>query len=64
MNSRKMTARLQAASRSHRPILLRTSANAGHGMGTALNEAIEQDADFFSFLFDQMGIKYAAGKQN
>jgi prolyl oligopeptidase len=64
MNSRKMTARLQAANRSDHPILLRTTASAGHGMGTALDEAIEQDADFFSFLFDQLGIEYtAAGMQ-
>jgi prolyl oligopeptidase len=60
MNSRKMTARLQAANRSDHPILLRTTASAGHGMGTALDEAIEQDADFFSFLFDQLGIEYTA----
>ena len=32
-NSRKMTARLQAANASDRPILLRTTASAGHGMG-------------------------------
>jgi prolyl oligopeptidase len=64
MNSRKMTARLQAANRSDHPILLRTTASAGHGMGTALDEAIEQDADCFSFLFDQLGIDYtAAGMQ-
>ena len=57
MNSRKMTARLQAATRSDRPILLRTSSNSGHGIGTALNERIDQDADVFSFLFDQLGMK-------
>jgi prolyl oligopeptidase len=64
LNSRKMTARLQAANTSDHPTLLRTSANAGHGFGTALDEAIEQDADMFSFLFDQLGIKYTAGSQN
>jgi prolyl oligopeptidase len=57
MNSRKMTARLQAATHSDRPILLRTSSGSGHGFGTALNERIEQDADVFAFLFDQLGIK-------
>jgi prolyl oligopeptidase len=64
MNSRKMTARLQAASGSDHPILLRTSANAGHGIGTGLDEEIEQGTDVFSFLFDQLGIAYppAAGK--
>ncbi len=63
MQSRKMTARLQAANRSDHPILLRTTASAGHGIGTALDEEIEQGADVFSFLLDQLGIKYtAAGK--
>jgi len=57
MNSRKMTARLQAATHSDRPILLRTSSTSGHGIGTALNERIEQDADVFSFLFDQLDVK-------
>jgi prolyl oligopeptidase len=63
MQSRKMTARLQAATSSDRPILLRTTASAGHGIGTALDEHIEQGADVFSFLFDQLGVKYTeAGK--
>jgi prolyl oligopeptidase len=57
MNSRKMTARLQAATHSSRPILLRTSSNSGHGIGAALNERVEQDADQFSFLFDQLAMK-------
>jgi len=57
MNSRKMTARLQAANHSAYPILLRTSSSSGHGIGTALNERIEQDADVFAFLFDQLGIQ-------
>jgi prolyl oligopeptidase len=56
MNSRKMTARLQAATHSARPIFLRTSSG-GHGIGTALNERIEQQADVCAFLFDQLGIR-------
>jgi prolyl oligopeptidase len=56
MNSRKMTARLQAATHSNRPVLLRTSAGSGHGFGTALDERVAQDADVFSFLFSQLGI--------
>jgi prolyl oligopeptidase len=59
MNSRKMTARLQAASGADRPILLRTSSNAGHGIGTALDEQIEQRADTLSFLGAQLQIKFA-----
>ena len=54
-----MTARLQAASTSGHPILLRTSSSSGHGIGTALDEAIEEQADVFSFLFDQLGIRYS-----
>ncbi|MDZ4287184.1 MAG: prolyl oligopeptidase family serine peptidase, partial [Prosthecobacter sp.] len=56
-NSRKMAARLQAATASGRPILLRQSADSGHGMGTALSEEIAQNADVFAFLFDQLGMK-------
>ena len=58
MQSRKMTARLQAATSSDRPILLRTTSSAGHGIGTALDEEIEQGADYYSFLFEQLGINY------
>ena len=56
-NSRKMTARLQAATHSGLPVLLRTSSSSGHGIGTALSELIDQDTDVFSFLFDQLGLK-------
>ena len=57
-NSRKMTARLQAATSSPLPVLLRTSSNAGHGFGTALSERIAQDTDVFAFLFDQLRMSY------
>ena len=61
MQSRKMIARLQAADSSGHPILLRTSSSAGHGLiGASVDEAIEQNADVYSFLFDQLGIQYAA----
>ncbi len=59
MESRKMVARLQAANSSDHPVLLRTS-NEGHGYGTGLDEEIEENADIFSFLLDQLGIKYVA----
>ncbi len=63
MQSRKMIARLQAADSSGHPILLRTTSNAGHGIGTALDERIEEQADVLSFLFDQLGVSYrASGK--
>ncbi|HWD18063.1 MAG TPA: prolyl oligopeptidase family serine peptidase [Verrucomicrobiae bacterium] len=57
-HSRKMAARLQAANRSTHPILLRTTAAAGHGMGTALKERIAEEADEYAFLFNQLGVNY------
>jgi prolyl oligopeptidase len=58
-HSRKMVARLQAATSSGLPVLLRTNANAGHGIGTALNERIAEDTDVYAFLFDQLGMTYS-----
>jgi len=54
--SRKMAARLQAATASDRPVLLRSTASAGHGIGTALKERIAEQADALAFLFDQLGV--------
>jgi prolyl oligopeptidase len=61
-NSRKMTARLQAASGSDRPILLRQSSTSGHGIGTAFSEEVEQSADESAFLFSQLGIEFREPK--
>ena len=54
--SRKMAARLQAATSSSSPILLRTESAAGHGIGTALSTRIEEEADVYAFLVDQLGM--------
>jgi prolyl oligopeptidase len=54
--SRKLVARLQAATSSSAPILLRTEETAGHGIGTALSTRIAEEADVYSFLVDQLGI--------
>ncbi len=56
MQSRKMTARLQAASSSGLPILLRTSANTGH-IQSSLNEELMEIADMDAFLFRELGVK-------
>jgi prolyl oligopeptidase len=50
-----MTARLQASG-TKQLVLLRTTSDAGHGIGTALSEQIAQQADVMAFLFDQWGI--------
>ncbi len=53
--SRKMVARLQAATSSERPILLRASADTGHGMGTPLAAEIEEVSDMLAFLLHEVG---------
>ena len=55
MQSRKMTARLQAVGST---CLLRTSANSGHGFGSSLGERIEQAVDVDAFLFHELGVDY------
>ncbi|HEX2897430.1 MAG TPA: prolyl oligopeptidase family serine peptidase, partial [candidate division Zixibacteria bacterium] len=56
--SRKMTALMQTSSNSGKPILLRTSARAGHGGGTALNDLIERETDAWSFIVNQLGVEF------
>ena len=56
MNSRKMTARLQAT-RTKQPVLLRTSSLSGHGIGTAKGEAFSETADSFAFLIAELNPK-------
>lgn len=57
-NSRKMTARLQAATSSGLPIMLHTNAHAGHGFGTSLADRIAQQVDEYCFLVDELKIDY------
>jgi len=61
-HSRKMIARLDEANKSGKPILLRTSSSAGHGIGTALSERIKQLADEYSFLFAQLDMSAKSKK--
>jgi prolyl oligopeptidase len=53
----KMTARLQAATSSGKPVLLRVDYAGGHGtMGATRAQALEQFADEWSFLLWQFGV--------
>ncbi|HVZ44371.1 MAG TPA: prolyl oligopeptidase family serine peptidase [Ramlibacter sp.] len=54
-NSFKTAARMQAASSSGKPILLRIDAQAGHGIGSTPAQRRSVDADQQSFLLWQMG---------
>jgi prolyl oligopeptidase len=55
-HSRKMTAALQAATSSDRPILLRMTSTAGHGMGSSLKDRVAEQADIYAFLFQELGV--------
>lgn len=53
--SLKMAARLQAATASGRPVLLRLDFASGHGMGSTKTQRQEQYADMWSFMLWQFG---------
>jgi prolyl oligopeptidase len=52
--SAKMAARLQAATAGDKPILFRVDYDAGHGIGSTRKQKLQETADKFSFLFDQL----------
>jgi len=58
LHARKMTALLQSATASHKPILLRYHTRAGHSGGRSLSRLIEDTTDEFSFLFWQLGVSF------
>jgi len=55
-HAKKMTARLQEATSSQRPVLLRLEST-GHLVGS-LDQTIDQTTDLYAFLFDQLGLSY------
>ena len=57
MHARKMAARLQAATSSARPILLRLESRAGHGAGKPLNKVLEELTDTWAFVFSEVGVE-------
>jgi prolyl oligopeptidase len=57
-HAKKMAARLQAATRSEHPVLLRMEAG-GHLDGS-LDQQVEESTDIYSFLFDQLDLGYPA----
>ncbi len=57
LHARKMAARLQAATASDQPILLRLETKAGHGAGKPRVKVVEELTDVWGFLFWQLGIK-------
>ena len=56
IDARKMAARLQAATSSDRPILMRLETKAGHGAGKPRSKILDELADGWSFIFHQLGM--------
>ena len=56
LHARKMAARLQAATASDRPILLLYDTKSGHSGGRPLGKLIEEQTDWMSFLYWQLGM--------
>jgi prolyl oligopeptidase len=56
LHARKMAARLQAATSSDEPILLRLETKAGHGAGKPRGKMLDELTDTWSFIFWQLGL--------
>jgi len=52
----KMAARLRAATTSTRPIEIRVDGDAGHGVGSTLDQSLASTADVWSFFLQQFGM--------
>ncbi|MGA3049102.1 MAG: prolyl oligopeptidase family serine peptidase [Terracidiphilus sp.] len=55
LHARKMTALLQSASSSGRPILLHYSLAGGHSSGVSVDQQVQDDADQLTFLWTETG---------
>ena len=58
--SAKFAARVQAASASDRPVLLRMDYEAGHGIGSTKTQQLQERADIFAFMMWQFGMEDAS----
>jgi prolyl oligopeptidase len=56
VHARKVTAALQAATSSSRPIWLRIEHQASHGGADLVRQTVEQSADTYAFLIQQLGM--------
>jgi prolyl oligopeptidase len=57
LHARKMAARLQAATSSAHPVLLRIETRAGHGQGKPLSKSLEEWTDVWAFVFAELGLE-------
>jgi prolyl oligopeptidase len=56
LHARKMAARMQAATASGRPVLLKYDTKSGHSGGKPVNQQIDDDAAWIGFLLDEVGV--------
>jgi prolyl oligopeptidase len=56
MHARKMTAEMQAATGSDRPILLHYSLKGGHSSGVSVTQQIQDETDILSFLWNEVAM--------
>lgn len=63
MHARKMAARLQAATASSHPVLLRLESRAGHGAGKPLSKVLDELTDTWSFVFSELGVELSEGNE-
>ena len=56
LHARKMTALMQAASKSGRPVLLHYSTSGGHSAGVSVDQHIQDDADELAFLWTETDV--------
>lgn len=57
-HSFKFAARLQEYHKGVAPVLIRIETNAGHGAGKSTAKVIEEQADKWAFMFQNMGLNY------
>jgi prolyl oligopeptidase len=55
LHARKMTALMQASTAGDKPILLKYDTKSGHSGGKPVNQQIDDDADWISFLWQEVG---------
>jgi prolyl oligopeptidase len=60
LHARKMAARLQRATSSAHPVLLRVESRAGHGQGKPISKVLEEWTDVWTFFFEELGLRFPA----
>jgi prolyl oligopeptidase len=56
-NTTKTAARLMAATRSGKPVLVRLDYESGHGIGDTKSQTLDERADVYAFMLWQMGVE-------